>query len=42
LAMCAINKLSKIWSEKEKINMKKKIQIFKAYVKSVLLYGCET
>ena len=42
LAAAAMGKMDKIWIRKDKISQKRKINLYRALVKSILLYNCGT
>ena len=42
LAAAAMGKMNKIWIRKDKISQKRKINLYRALVKSILLYNCGT
>ena len=42
LAAAAMGKMNKIWIRKDKISQKRKINLYRALVKSILMYNCGT
>ena len=42
LATVVMNKMDKIWIRKDKISKKRKLNLYRALVKSILLYNCGT
>ena len=42
LAAAAMGKMNKVWIRKDKISQKRKINLYRALVKSILLYNCGT
>ena len=42
LATASMNKINAIYLKKDKVKLEKKIKIYRALVKSVLLYNCGT
>ena len=42
LAAAAMGKMNNIWIRKDKISMKRRINLYRALVKSILLYNCGT